>query len=528
MEPIKKIKLMGQDGFTLAEILVAAALIGVLALALSSQLKLVGSSRMESSERIIMNKLTDRLAVELSKQETCTANFGGKAIVRTLVANEALVDGTGTAMIKVGESYSERDLTSNTQAKGTQSKSIQVTEIKTQVGSHADEMSVVVSFKKKSLLGAFIPSHQVTLSLSIIKDTAVTVKYCYNDITNSIASAIRLSCQGNNSYYDNSAANLPYGVCKHFTDVTSCGANQYLQRIEVPDASATGTKTLKFTCASLPSCTDPLKVVAGFNADGTVACEYPFPNCGAGQLMVRSTSSGRYICLPTDVNCVPTSAITAFNENGTVTCTGFYPPGTCPAGQKATAYSPSGGLSCSPAYRQKHCAAGEFISGTDASGTGVCSKYLTPNFSCGAGSGAIGVAANGDLICQPLAKSWCNGTPSSHTDAQCAAIGGSIVNPGTNQVCKVPAASCPGGWTACPTWAQTAAGPGCTDTNSNCPSLVQTRNVFGQAWSTPITPASVQCHYWYDIPGDGNAFGACGDGGVSATSTEPQTYTGCY
>lgn len=524
-------------GFTLVEMMVAVTLVSVLMLAVVQQSKLANDSKLDSVERVIINRVIDRVSVEMSRQETCTANFGAKAIVRTFAAAETITDGSGTAIAAVNGTYSDNDLTTNTLKKG-QGKTVTISDIRTVAGGSDNEMILQISFQRKvGLGGVFKTSYKAELPISIMKDpgNVANVLYCYNDITNSIASAIRLSCQGNNSYYDTSPANLPYGKCVHLSDSTSCGPNQYLRRIEVLDASSSGTKTVKYTCASLPSCATG-QVFKGFNADGSAVCDYPFVSCAAGELMVRSTGSGRYICLRSSpapaapgggaYGCAGTYAIRSFNDDGSVTCQPFYPTATCPGGQKATAYYPDGGLSCSGAYRAVTCPAGYYIKSTDAAGNGVCSKYITVNYSCPGGQGANGIDAAGNLTCATLQRRWCNGTPSTKMNSTCTGAGGSVVNAGPNQVCQFNASSCPGGWSQCPTWAQTA-NASCSDLNSHCPSLVQTRTAYGAAWNSPVTPTSTSCYYWYDIPGDGVDYGSCG-GYVYTTVTTPTTQVGCY
>lgn len=532
-----KTKLNHKNGFTMVELMVAVALIGVLAMAIVNQMQLVNTSKRDSAESLITNRLVDQISVEMSHQETCSkpANFGNlvTTAAKTRIPNLSLVDAGGTKIIEIGKKYGMLNGLVVSDPAGSM-QSIQIDEITTQTDpTNNDQLILEITFAKKTGIGTSLSflrgAKKVQLPLTIVRSTVTpaNVAFCYSDITNSIASAIRLSCQGNNSYYD-PAANMPYGACKHNVDTTICPAGQYIQKAEIDAsvASPTNSGKLKFTCGPLPTCPTG-KVIKSIALDGQITCDFPLPNCSAGQLMYK-TPAGPYTCMNVN-NCTGAKAIKRIDSTGVPTCEFFFPPNTCGSG-RATAYDPStGAITCAPeTFRAVTCNPGYYISSFDSTGTAQCSKYITASFNCPAGTGATGVDGSGNLTCQTLQRQWCNGTPRTHMNSDCS---GSIVNAGPNQVCKVAGSTCPAGWSRCMNWGETTAANrgSCTDTNSACTLPMGTYYTgtvgFNPSWNAP----TVTCTYYYDIPNDGvpGASSTCGTStGNSGSGT--LTSVGCY
>jgi prepilin-type N-terminal cleavage/methylation domain-containing protein len=483
----------GQSGFSLMEVVVGAALLGVLSTAVVNQLQLANNSKKSSNQQAIINGLTDKIGVELSKQETCSlaANFKGKAITRVFNTGDSIYasDGT-TALITVGSSYGRKDAGGNSAA-ASDVASVQVSDIRTsQSATDSNQMIIDISFTKQTgVLKTFSLPQKISIPISIIKNTITPtlIEFCYNDITNSIASAIRLSCQGNTSTYD-STKNPPYGACIRNVDNTSCPANQYIRKIEY-DAS-TGQNIVKRTCAGLNLTCGAGQVISSFNNDGTVNCSYPLPNCAPGQLMVKS-ATGPYICLQTNTGCSGLNAIKSFNSDGTVTCARFYPPKTCTG--LVTSISPDS-VTCSSYIKPVTCPEGQWVTGFDASGQAYCGKFYNYPQSCGGGNGATGLDASGNLTCQQLKRRlYCNGTPSTRTYSDCTAAGGTVYNYGTtNAYCHLNASSCTGAFIPCLDY-RSRGSASCTDTHSNCPTAVRSYYEPAMAFSNPVHATYVQC-----------------------------------
>lgn len=536
-------KLNRQSGFTLIEIVVATALVGVLATAIINQLRLVAVSKRDANESAIINGLADRLAVELSKRNTCTTlnAFAGKSLTNTLTN---IVDSEGLTIVSVGATYGKKATVGGiTQSSSSASDvaSVKVSTIKTapDPGGDPNKMILTVTFsKQQGIAAAFTAPAKIDLPITVTLDTNSKITFCYSDITNSIISAIRLSCQGNGAYID-STANPPYGACLHLannaSDVASssanasaCPAGQYIKKVELASSATPAGNRFQYTCAaiSLPSC-PANQVITQVNADGTLSCGYPFPNCGAGQMMVMS-SSGNYVCLNTDVGCSSLYAIKGFTDTG-VTCALYYPPKTCTG--LVTSVSP-GSVTCSAYVKPVTCPTGQFVSSVDVNGQPVCSNWINYPQTCPAGQAVYAIDTNGNILCQNLDRhTSCGGTVSTtNTFSGCYAAGGTVMNRdgGTNSFCQFNQSSCPAGWNFCPSWRYTT-NANCTDTNSSCAYSVQTRWAYGSNAfvNNASYPATTNCYYW--ARNSGPWVKSC-TGIVTGTNnaTTPTIQIGCY
>ncbi|MBC7427779.1 MAG: prepilin-type N-terminal cleavage/methylation domain-containing protein [Bacteriovorax sp.] len=520
---MKKKRFFGQVGFTLVEVLVASALLGVLSLAVINQMQLVSTSKREANEDAIINGITDRLATELSRRATCNANFKNKTITTATpgLAIASLIDSESSVIIATsGVPSFKGKIISGVSVSAANVDSVQVDTIYArQNPADLNEMLLTVNFKKKrGIVASFVPAAKIELPLTIIQ-TGGVISECYNDITNSIASAIRLSCRGNTAYY-NPLLNTPFGACERTVQATSCPAGKFLKKIYY------GSNQIKYDCFALQSACGANQFITGFNTDGSVSCGYPLPNCAAGQMMIMN-SAGKYICLNTNTGCSGLYAVKSFNADGTVTCSQFYPLRTC-AGL-VTNIGPAG-ITCSANVIPITCPTGQFVSNMSSTGVPSCSPFITYPYNCPANQAAYGVDASGNLLCQTMTRKLsCGGgvSPGGLTFLNCQGDGGTVMNRdgGTNSFCQFNAASCPGGYTQCQNYRYTT-DTQCTDSNSACSYSVQTRYLSGSnVFTTPVTPGTVSCYYW--ARNSGPWVYSCSQY-AGPTGTTPVVQVGCY
>ena len=516
------------DGFTLIEVMVAAGLVGILALALSQQSQLVGKSKKQNNEMAVINNLTDRLAVELAREQTCRTNFGGKTINNPSPAPTYVTDSTGAKIIETTKYYGRKDPTAGAISAGS-GDFIQVSGITTKINPENNrEMILVVSFKKKTFLNS-LPN--IEIPLNIIPDPldSTKVKTCYNDITNSIAAAVRLSCNGNAMKYYTPEQDPPYGSC--YTDQVQnlCpNAGEFLSKIEVDPV----TKKLKGTCSkfTVGTCSSANQVITSFNSDGSVNCGDPLPFCPMGQFLVKASGAG-YTCINLGNICPVRQAIQKFNSNATVSCAQYYPPKTCATFVQSI--SPSG-VVCQGGYIQPvTCPTGKFIVSFDGTGKAVCDWWTQTPQSCPGGYGLTGFDANGIRTCQPLLQRLsCVGgySPGGRTYTDCRNAGGAVQNPGTtNAYCLFNSSGCPGGYSLCNNYGNSWGTVSCTDTNSGCSYSVSTRYATGTGvFQSPYWGAqrTATCYYWARNSGPWNR--SCTLYGGGPTATTPVTQVGCY
>jgi prepilin-type N-terminal cleavage/methylation domain-containing protein len=523
-------------GFSLMEIMVTVALLGALALAVINQVKLANDTKKSSSESTIIRGLTDRLAVELNKQEVCTKNFKNvdTTATKTFNANETILGADGTVLITNGETYGKKQNGVSKSASDASTVKVQGI-VLTPNPDDLEQMILKITFTKKTgALSVFSLPQKVNLPITVIKNGNL-IDYCYNDITSSIQSAIRLSCSGNSDIYVNDpadpATNPPYGACFHNVDDSGCGTNKFIQSLTF-DGSAGKDSKLKFGCSGLKTQCPAGQVIKGFNVDGSPNCDFPLPNCAAGQIMIKS-SGGPYICLPTNSGCSGLTAIKSFNADGTVTCAQFYPQKSC-AGL-VTSISPSS-IACSSNVKPTTCANGEFVAAFDSAGTAICKRFVQYPDSCGVEAdgtlrGITGLGPDGKITCQKLLrKTSCNGVLSAtNTYDTCKAAGGVILNPGTsNAFCYFSTTStCPSGWSQCKNYAARNSAS-CTDENSACThSTMFTKTAPAMIFGDPVVSETVTCDKWNRDPGPWvmtctHVIG----GGPSATTA--MTEIGCF
>jgi prepilin-type N-terminal cleavage/methylation domain-containing protein len=533
----KVLKKMGNQGFTLMEVMIAAGLIGVVSLTLVNQLNLVNKAKRESNSSTIINGITDKLMMELSHKDTCGANFAGKIIsAAPLTIIGAILDTEGAPIVQNGGNYGLQVGGNNVAAASGDTVRVNAPITIVRNVNNPDEMILKVEFEKKTLFGLYTSAGNIEIPITAIQNAAGAIQQCFNDISNSISTAIRLSCQGNTAYF-NPRANNGYGACEHNlqTNNITCPNGKFIKKIQYFSSLLPLINEIRYTCIAPEATCPPNQVLTSFLADGTYTCAPPFPNCTPGQIMVKG-AAGSYYCInlapfPGGLGCTGITAIKSFNADGSVTCAQYYPPQSCPgAFVKGTI---PGAIACDDYIHPINCPPGQFISSFNASGFPICTKFINYPFNCPAGQGAYGVDAAGNLRCKNFERRLsCNGaySPMGYTFTDCVNAGGVVQNRdfGTNSFCRLPGGTCPGGSSICPTWRKTV-NISCTDTKSICSQSVQTRWKIGSnVFTTPVFPQTAVCFYWKRISGP-YPFntGPCSIN-PGPTATTPVTEIGCY
>ncbi len=485
MENLKIVK--NQLGFTIIEALISASVIGVIAVAVSSQFNFVSKARVASSGSSVVNNLRDKLIIALSNEETCTANLFNVSVTNADIATP-IRDSMGNTIVVKNGFYGNSSSAGSSDLKA---DTVNVQSIATSINPlNAREVLLTVNFAKKSGLTSLFSARE-TFSMPLNVDTpggvigaGSLITKCFSDATFSVATAIRLSCQGNSSYYDPNA-NPPYGECLHKVQPTilptACPNGFFMRKVGInlsgAAANTVNSKAFEYECAPLKSLCPVGQVLkstvgTGVNA-GKVVCDWPVPRCAPGQLLVKSAGpNGSFICLQSDIACPGLQAVKRFNADGSVTCAPFYPPSTC-SGLFITSITP-GSVTCAATVSAINCPFGQFVKSFDANGVPSCASWLNFPQDCAPGWAATGLTAAGNLTCQVMDRNLtCGGNPSvTKTYRDCTAAGGTVnnrANPGEpNAYCIFNGSACPGGWNSCSNLIETANNT-CNDTNVNCP-----------------------------------------------------------
>lgn len=503
-------KSIKQGGFTLAEIMVTIAVLGIISLAVIDQVKVANTSKRESNEQAIINNIYSRVAVELSRQQTCsrtgaTGNLGDKPVTGAITS---LYDSTGAPMLVTNGTYGMTGGLYASASKG--SNTVKVVSMRTYAGSTNNEVFLEINF---NLLNGWLPpaflnvvnKNSITLKLNMVPDTTVVppnIKYCFADVTTSITAAVRLSCIGNGSYFIEPSPGFPYGQCwvgEVAGETTTCPSGKYIQKI------ATAGGKLVATCVGMNlACATPGQVITGFSSTGTPNCDWPFPTCNPGEVIVKSGTLNRYVCSNASLGCGPNYALQGWNTDGSINCQPLYPAKTCPSGYVVG--TTAGNVQCATGYVQPvTCPAGQYISGTSSTGVPTCSPFINlANITCTGGMVADGFDVNGNLHCiYPDRLLTCGGatSPSGKRFSMCP---GTVMNRdgGTNSYCRMSGSSCPAGWTPCSSWgvSYTTTASVCNDGNSGCSySVTYGRTAYGTGvFQNPMSGSQrqAQCYYW--------------------------------
>lgn len=499
-----------EKGFSMAEVMAATAILGIVIVATVSQLKLSSKSALDMAADAEINNITNKVISAIGNHAVCYKNFGTRAQANTytqlLNTDDTIIAKTGTVP---GDPYSE----------------VQLSRIETK-SVNANEMTLVLSFEKKKFgLGTFFtsgPKREIPIMTSLVSGN---IQYCFANYDLVIKTAIMQACIGDRSYY-NETVNPPFGSCEHLANNLTCGANEFLHTVTAADG------TLTFTCGPITGvCPIAGQAIVGYNPDGSTRCDYVLPECQAGEVIVKH--AGGHICKKIDcTNATGISAFGGFDANGDIICTQIATTSNvCGTNQYATGISGDGKVvTCStPTFGggAGQCAVGKFVSGIDGSGNIVCTNFINIPATCQPGEAVQGVGANGDVSCDAISRNLACGP--GHTYNDCVVAGGLVRNNGTaTSHCMFSGVSCPAGWSNCQNY-RAQYQMSCTDTANTfyCEEWQQTRTVLAPAGNNVYSNnprASVTCKQWNGSPGTG---GAC-----VAVDKAP-TYTtvnqiGCY
>lgn len=498
-----------EKGFSLAEVMVSVAILGVVIMATVSQLQLSSKSATDMAADAEINNITNKIISAVGTTSVCTRNFGGK--VQDAIYDE-LID-TNLDKLIVKES-----------SIGTSGSEIKVLSIETKKVSD-NEMILVLSFQKKRfglamLLGG--PKREIPINTILQGASGSPIEYCFANYDLVIRTAVQQACQGNTSHY-NPNLNPPYGLCEHIVKETSCSPGEFLKSVTANPV----TKEIEFVCGKITEDCPEGQAVSGFDASGNIKCEYILPTCGPGEVILRV--GGQHICKRLDCGTVAQTELSAFRgfaANGDIQCTKITTAAQCPNGQYATQIDNTGNITCSASpFAGGTCGVGKYINGVNADGSLKCDPFIKLPFDCPTDEAITGIKSDGTPDCERINTLFkCVG--STKTYNECKQAGGEIIK-GANSHCKFNGSSCPASWSRCLSiGAQWEVG--CRDTTNTfyCNEWIQNRSIApwnGNGVYADQGLRSVTCKYWEGTPG---TQGRC-DEYNGATYNTRQDTVGC-
>ena len=514
-----------EKGFSLAEAMVAVAILGIVITATLSQLELSSKSTLDMAADAEINNVTNKIIAAIGTTSVCRDNFGGKAQNNNTYT--FIKDSNGDYLIQ------------NNVATGS-GNSVKVLSIETKRVSD-NEMNLVISFQKKrstvNNIFASGPKREIPINTILTTAAPIVIQDCFANYDLVIRTAIQQSCKGLASKY-NPNINLPYGACEHsVTTLTAantslnpiaCPAGQFLKTVK------TTSGEIEYTCGKFTEDCLPGQAISGFDG-GVVQCDYIFPVCAPGQIIMEI--GGANVCKP--ITCAPPplgnqtvlSAFRGFYSGGNPLCTPITTAAQCQNGQYATNITDEGTVTCSNALLiGGACPIGKYINGVDANGYIRCDTYIAVPAICPNGFAVTGIKDDGSLDCEIKdAALRCGG--STRTYNECETAGGVVRNRGSaTSHCEFDGeSSCPLGWSRCGNygrqWEVT-----CRDTANTfyCNQWTQERPVYPVGGNnayldTPLAPGT--CHLW---TGSAGTQGRCEDNpGAGPTVYTRQKSVGC-
>lgn len=510
----------GQAGFSLLEVMVSMAIIGVLVAAVISQLRSSYTDSLNSGADTEINNITNKIISEIGDRATCVANFKNNPQVKSDYT--FLKDISGTHILDINVPI--------TAGNG----QVIISKIETRALSPAsdNEMILVLSFQKKINESFFKSAIKREIPINTIMNLGV-IDYCFANFDLLVKTAVRASCNGNSAKLDETQ-NLPYGLCIHKNIDRTCPLGQFMSAV-----GTDGSQAVFFTCTDITTGCPAGQFVTGYNTAGAPTCSIALPSCTPGQLLVK-TAVG-YSC--TEINCTDAPpyntmpyAFGGFSATGAANCHQINTSQNCGIDNFATTVDPIQGMVCNqPAIVSKVCPAGQRIQGVDAAGNVSCVPFINLPFDCGASAAVSGVDAAGNVICRPLDRPVsCDGSRSVHSYSQCTGAGGAIQNVGTStSSCKFSGANCPPGWTRCGNWGVQTTNS-CTDTGTYfCSTVMVTRYATPTSFAfSDFTQTTNACRDWKGAVGSGDLsspnYRQCVVNFTYPVIYSTQTEVGCY
>lgn len=402
-------------GFTLAEVLIAAGLAGLVALVayttLRSSQTVVGNSLANAEITFMKNQMISYLGIP----ENCERNFVGKLVQSPVQVpayilflekrNRTTVAGgqdtfTWDRFIEVDRYYGE---SSGAGGAGT-SNTMLIKSIDTAPSPvNPNSMIITVGYEIRSTLKKTGTTTGTAAKFSIeifIAKNGAVVRTCATDVYTMIRKAIEFSCKGNRATYNPSAGT--YGTCTHnnIRVVNSaaatvvgpnsvCPAGEFLYKIETTDGDVPPPVS--------PAIAPPGRSTYTCRKYTTISDLPPAgPNCPANSFMKSIRADGTTECITMGSFYRPLNDAQVITPNaGTfrevkVGCTN--------ANEVLTRVDPNTGVpTCVPKLIVGSCPVNEYIVGINTNGSPKCAAYPKISGTCPAGQYVLGVTSDGGI-----------------------------------------------------------------------------------------------------------------------------------
>lgn len=397
-------KLLKKKGFSLAEVMIAAGMLGVVSLGVMHMNQSMQKSAVTAEVKTEEIELRNTFRMALSDLEACKKTFDGVNVGGDLTG---IKNSSGDLTYEVGKTYGNKALTitkmsvidrGNPDAFGTRMVTLRTTMKK----------------NKKMAMGSERKVFDINIRVSAASDSA-PITSCYDTSHGIISSAIVLGCSSLNGVWDSATKKCDLDSYVLKTGDTMSGdlnAPLFKGDVEAGQVDSSG----KVVAAELCTGTDCIKVnqiarsnnlcnnnqvSVGIRPNGNTKCLTL--ECAADELFNGIDSSGNPICksLPTGGSCPTNQYVVEIKTNGTVTCAPL-PPSlnvTCPVGKVLRRIKRDGTAVCVDKGAGEDCSTGAVVIGVKKNGELNCSKKIM----CPSGQALRGINSDGTPNCiEPL------------------------------------------------------------------------------------------------------------------------------
>ncbi len=453
------------SGFTLVEVMVSGAIIGVVALGITSIVRTQASDQKTIESRFEISILMSDLAQHLQNSDGCLNTFKALGNLKNLSAtppivvpairnrkNSALeyeigkVYGSGTIRIS-NMTISDFDYKPKPIPPG---------------GEGYSEFVLMITLQKTSSLIQGNRELIKRIPIRVNLDDNYTVKECHSAENNAIETALTIHCQSMGGMLDpathdctlTSYTSPPSPIDSYTVVSTKYLSDALTDLVDGTYVKTTGdTMTGNLTISNADLNALVVKSNTTFCVDGGGCRDFTQKTCSTGATQAIN-ANGSLSC---SNNCSTGQYVSAVNSSNNFICNTF-PDKDCPTGQYISNITSSGAVTCSsvPSPSAINCGSGKYLKEITTAGTGVCRSVMIDtntnvfNRQCPSGYFVKGFNTNGSPICvQPCPCGVCGttrtisttcslGTPQSGTEI-CSTTGWVV---STNPWCYCPCGTC--------------------------------------------------------------------------------------
>lgn len=428
-------------GFTLVEVLIAAALLGGLALVIMNISREQTKAQKQTETNFEVNTIYSSIAQTLLNADACfnTLNPAGSILAEKALTR--IVDRNNTTLFLTDNTYGNNKvkLVSIT----VKSMTFNPVPTATTKGYGNGNLSIVL----QRIGVAANPNITRNVPLTVEVDNGYVVTKCYSATENAIDTAKINACQNINGVYDAATDSCNLSAFPGSVDDKTAVSTNYLQNFMATTLNAAYVR--KSGDVMTGSLTSPTYCI-GTNCRTTFALQ----NCGVGRVVSKINSDGSAIC--SNVTCPdPTTFFVGVDATGAPICKPF-PTNTCSTSQYVSKVNTDGSVVCSdlPPNAATTCSAGQVIQSIAANGVPTCVTYHPQNLSnsnCGAGLAVTGFNADGTAKCATagISNQTCPAgqvmTGITNGSITCSSPFATAPSFGGARYCII-ANSCPSGW----------------------------------------------------------------------------------